>query len=219
MKMIPDHTGRFRLRPHYEIGEIEELCERTLADFLEDLYGQVLVPVPTEALTILIERDAADLDLYADLSGEGADVQGVTEFAAGARPSVKIARELTLQRWRAHRLRTTLAHEYGHVLLHAPLWEEQGAGGPNRCRRGALLARDRVVDWLEWQAGYVSGALLMLRRRVALLVEAYLRERGARGLRDGSIEAAELRRRASVAFDVSEEAAGVRLMKLGHPPG
>jgi hypothetical protein len=57
--------------------------------------------VPTEALTILIERDAADLDLYADLSGEGADVQGVTELAAGARPSVKIARELTLQRWRA----------------------------------------------------------------------------------------------------------------------
>ena len=54
---------------------------------------------------------------------------------------------------------------------------------------------------------------------MALLVEAFARERDGRGPRDGSIEAAELRRRASVAFDVSEEAAGVRLMKLGHPPG
>lgn len=219
MKLVPDRTGRFRQRPHYEIDELEQLCERTLTEFLTEVYGQALIPVPTEALTILIERDAADLDLYADLSGEGPDVQGVTEFVAGARPNVRIARELTLQRWRAHRLRTTLAHEYGHVLLHASLWQAQGAGGPNRCRRGALLPRDGGVDWLEWQAGYVSGALLMPRSRVALLVEAFVRERDGRGPRDGSIEAAELRRRASVAFDVSEEAAGVRLSKLGYSPG
>jgi hypothetical protein len=74
MKLVPDRTGRFRQRPHYEIDELEQLCERTLTEFLTEVYGQALIPVPTEALTILIERDAADLDLYADLSGEGPDV-------------------------------------------------------------------------------------------------------------------------------------------------
>jgi hypothetical protein len=114
MKLVRDTTGRFRERPHYELDELEEECERTVFSFLEEQYGQVLVPIPTNALVVLIEQYTEDVDLFADLSREGANVQGVTEFFTSGKPQVRIARELSKQFWRAHRLRSTLAHEYGH---------------------------------------------------------------------------------------------------------
>ena len=113
MKLIPDRTGRFPERPHYEIEELEEECERIMTTFLERRYGQMVIPVPTDALRVLIEGEAAKL-LRADLSHEGEEVHGITEFFPGCKPWVSIARELSTQPWRVHRERTTLAHEYGH---------------------------------------------------------------------------------------------------------
>ncbi len=70
---------------------------------------------------------------------------------------------------------------------------------------------------MEWQAGYVSGALLMPRRRAKLLVEAFLNYAGVKLPLDlESEEASKLKQRMSVACDVSHEAAAVRLLKLGH---
>ena len=109
MKMVRDTTGRFRERPHYELNELEEECERTAFTFLEEQYGQVLIPIPTNALVVLIEQYAEDLDLFADLSGEGASVQGVTEFFTSGKPQVRIARELSQQLWRG----APAAHDAG----------------------------------------------------------------------------------------------------------
>ena len=67
MKLVHDITGRFRERPHYELDELEEECEQTAFTFLEEQYGQVLIPIPTNALVVLIEQYAEDLDLFADL--------------------------------------------------------------------------------------------------------------------------------------------------------
>jgi hypothetical protein len=63
---------------------------------------------------VLIERDAAELDVATDLSDQVYDGFGVTLVYAGRKPTVKIARELWEQRARNNRLRMTLAHEYGH---------------------------------------------------------------------------------------------------------
>ena len=60
MKLIPDHTGRFPERPHYEIEELEDECERIITSFLERRYGQIVIPVPTDALKVLIEGEAAN---------------------------------------------------------------------------------------------------------------------------------------------------------------
>ena len=95
MKLVRDLTGRFRERPHYELDELEEECEQTAFTFLEERYGQVLIPIPTNALIVLVEQYTEDLDLFADLSGEGANVQGVTEFFTSGKPRVRIARELS----------------------------------------------------------------------------------------------------------------------------
>jgi len=125
MRYVRDQTGRFPERPHYEPKEIDTLFEHIVVGFLKARHGQVEFPFTTEDLTVLIEQETADLDPYADLSGYGAGVEGVTEFWPGRKPSVKIAKELAESDRRENRYRTTLSHEYGHVRLHGYLlaWE------------------------------------------------------------------------------------------------
>ena len=194
---------------------------------MEKRYGKLAFPIPTDALTKLIERDAGDLDLYADLSDEGSGVEGLTEFFPGELPHVRIASALSEQEWRAHRLRTTLAHEYGHVRFHGPLWEEK-LSSPSmsaelankavpRCNRDTVLGTS-TSDWMEWQAGRASGSLLMPSTHLRRLVSRYFERRGifADHVRSGSSAAAELEKMVSRTFFVSKEAARVRLGKLGY---
>lgn len=217
MKFIPDRTGRFPERTHYEVEELEEECERIITSFLDQRYGQMIIPVPTDALGVLIEREAAKL-IRADLSHEGEEVHGITEFFPGRKPLVSIARELSSQPWRAHRERTTLTHEYGHVHWHTPLYDRYCRPGErHKCARGQLLPRMGQTDWMEWQAGYVSGALLMPRSRVRMLVEAFRWEHSlGLPLCAGSVDGQILIGRVGEIFDVSREAAEVRLLQLGH---
>jgi Zn-dependent peptidase ImmA (M78 family) len=217
VKMIPDRTGRFPVRPHWEIRELEQKCEETITTLLRHRYGFDRIPVPTEALTVLIERDAADLDLAMNLSDEIHEVFGFTAFQRGRKPRVFIARELWEQRHRNNRLRTTLAHEYGHVLLHTWLYDEYGSLiEPEFCYWQSALPTSAVVDWFEWQAGYASGALLMPQSFMRRTVEAYFRDRIERPpVAKDSPEASALSERVSLAFDVSVEAAAVRLSQLG----
>src|SRR5262245_10401430 len=105
---VRDQTGRFPQRPHYKPEELDRECESLITTFIKGLHGKVGYPVETEDLKTLIERDTEDLDVYADLSTYGAEVEGVTEFNAGRKPSVKIARHLTEDDRRENRLRTTL---------------------------------------------------------------------------------------------------------------
>jgi hypothetical protein len=70
---------------------------------------------------------------------------------------------------------------------------------------------------MEWQAGYISGAMLMPRSRMQLHVAAVRSERSIEGhLAEDSIEGQVLIQRTSELFNVSPEAADVRLRQLGH---
>lgn len=218
MKMIPDRTGRFPERPHYEIEELEEECERIMESFLLSRYGQYSIPVPTEALVELLERETAKVNLYCDLSAEGEEVHGVTEFFPGQKPNVSIARELSFQHWREHRKRSTLPHEYGHVHWHAWLFDRYcNRQERHKCLRGQIVSVNGEIYWMEWQAGYISGAMLMPRSRMQLHVGAFRAERGVEGqLAANTIEGQVLIQRTSELFNVSPEAAEVRLRQLGH---
>jgi hypothetical protein len=218
MKMIPDRTGRFPERPHYEIEELEEECERIIESFLLSRYGQYSIPVPTEALVELLERETTEVNLYCDLSGEGEEVHGVTEFFPGQKPNVSIARELSFQHWREHRKRSTLPHEYGHVHWHAWLFDRYCKRHErHKCLRAHIVLASGEIDWMEWQAGYISGAMLMPRSRMQLHVAAFRAERGVGGrLDEESIEGQLLIQRTSELFKVSPEAARVRLRQLGY---
>lgn len=224
MRQVRDTTGRFSLRPHYEPSELDRACEQVLAGFYQSQGGKVPVPIPTDDLTRLIERDVSDFDPGADLSRYGADVEGVTEFRRGHKPRVRISAALAYEERRENRYRTTLTHEYGHVHFHAYLFEIEPKtdglfAGPDStgvqvCKREAILSAARI-DWMEWQAGYVCGALLMPKTLLCRAVAGYQETHrlfGPAGFDTPHGRALiELVRRT---FSVSEDAARVRLLKL-----
>ena len=226
MKYVPDKTGRFRERPHYHPAELDGECEAIITAFMEERCGGFVLPIPTDALTKLIERDAEYLDLYADLSEEeGDNIHGVTDFFPGKKPCVRIAKELSEQGWRDHRLRTTLTHEYGHVKFHDPLYQVKPASiglfsdafdrRPLKCKRDDMLNAP-ASDWMEWQAGYICGALLLPVSHVKRLVGDYIKARHLIGpLNAYSPHASSLISNIAEEFDVSEAAARIRLLKLG----
>lgn len=222
MKWVRDLTGRFPERPHYDPSELDYECEGILSGFLNSKYGTIGFPVSTDDLTVLIERDTSNLDLYADLSAEGDDIEGVTDFYPKKKPVVKITKDLSLETWRENRLRTTLMHEYGHVKFHAFLWDftrvklisdSSLRKGP-RCKRTTIINASGT-DWMEWQAGYISGAFLMPITALKDLVYSSFREWGVyKYLTAGSDHAEELITRVSKTFQVSRDAARVRLSQL-----
>lgn len=225
VKYVPDRTGRFSKRPHYKPEDLDRECENIITAFLNDAYGEAKFPVSTEDLTRLIERDSDDLDLYGDLTAYGPDVEGVTEFRPGQKPLVTISAKLADDDRRGNRLRTTLTHEYGHVHFHSYLWEIEPpqrnllTQNPNTnkqiCKRDTILDAAQT-DWMEWQAGYVCGALLMPVSRVRKLVGSYLEAQGLFGaLGHAGAHGQALIDQMQAAFQVSAEAARVRLFKLG----
>lgn len=226
MRWVLDRTGRLRKRPHYDPAEIDQACEALLIGFLRARYGAISFPISTNDLTVLLEQEVDDLDLYADFSEGARLVQGRTTFFRDGKPRVQIARELAEDVRRENRLRTTLTHELGHVRFHAFLWSGQAMNlsflhdldtplSP-QCTPNTLLHANQS-DWMEWQAGYASGAFLMPITPLHQMVRALLEEErlfGPISLQQAASH--ELIERVRLTFGVSEEAARVRLLKLGY---
>ncbi len=224
MRWVRDQSRRFERRPFYAQHELDAQCDEIVEDFLRDKNGSAAYPITTDDLTVMIERDAAELDLYANLASEGRGVEGVTEFRRRQKPSVRIAKYLSKSPSRENRLRSTLAHEYAHVVFHGFLWaledrlRKPGAVRPHyrRCRRSRVIAAPQS-DWMEWQAGYAGGALLMPITPLREIVEPALSGwRASRMVRTGTEHHSALVERVAAAFAVSKDAAGVRLIKLGY---
>jgi Zn-dependent peptidase ImmA (M78 family) len=225
MNWIPDNTGRFAKRPYYTPEELDAECEKIVTDFLRNKYGKIEFPISTEDLKLLLEQDVADLDLYADFATEGNDIEGDTKFFHGAKPKVRILKELTENDRMENRLRTTLTHEYGHVFFHTALFELERKNQSlfstkkketvNQCKREAIFSNSRK-DWMEWQAGYACGAILIPSSYLKdKLVEAAqfigIKEAVAHHSTKGNTLIAEI----ANFFQVSIDAATVRLLQKG----
>ena len=224
MKWVRDRSRRVELRPYYAQEEIDVHCQDVVMEFLREKNGHVELPMSTDDLTVLIEQGVSALDLYANLSAEGRDVEGVTEFHRNEKPSVRVARYLSADPSRENRLRSTLAHEYGHVMFHNFVWNMDPTRKratskrrrPPRCRRARIVAAPQA-DWMEWQAGYAGGALLMPVTPVRELVEDSLQEWGLfRRVEADTDRHNQLVGRIAGAFAVSKDAAKTRLHMLGY---
>ena len=192
---------------------MDATCERIVTDLLRDRHGAVRYPISTDDLTVLLERDTEDLDLFADLTNHGEDVEGLTIFRPGRKPVVRISRKLTNDPYRNNRLRSTLAHEYAHVLLHGFLWED------GRAKPGLQTAAESV-DWMEWQANYAAGALLIPLSVLARTVARHCGERsGAVPLPAAGPLVNSMITAVSRGYGVSRAAARVRLEQMGHLAG
>ena len=222
---VRDLTGRFHQRPHYEAAELDRECEKLITTFLTKTRGHVKYPVDTEDLKNLIETKAETLDVYANLAELGPNVEGVTEFRPGKKPRVFIADRLTEDDRRENRLRTTLTHEFGHVHFHTYLWDLEPARSPLLtrprtapekivCKRDTILDA-KVADWMEWQAGYVCGAILMPKTAVTALCLEHAEAHGRYGpAQIGTPGGHDLVSAVRDHFRVSEDAARIRLLKL-----
>lgn len=201
---------------------MDDRCEGIIQDFLLDKHGEVVYPISTDDVTVLVEQ-YAELDSVADLSAEDTDdmeVQGETKF--GSHPLVRIAAAL----WepsRENRLRTTLTHELGHVIFHSDLivqrdpnqlsWFDRDRTEAIQCLRAGII-HSTQTDWFEWQAGYASGSFLMPLTALRKMVLPLVGERRVSG-RQGAMLVTTVARR----FQVSIEAAHVRLDQLGYLGG
>ena len=226
MKWVTDRTGRFPKRPHYLREEIDSECEDVLSELRKSIDGKIAFPVTTDDLTVLIESRVEDLDLFADLSAEEGHVEGVTEFYPGRRPRVRISEKLTSDPRMVNRLRTTLTHEFGHVVFHSFLLSEnpqpRGLFGETRETHSKKCKRENILgaserDWMEWQAGYACGAFLMPHTELKQLIRSFIEVRHisvgrfATDSKDGELLVSAVCHH----FSVSRDAARVRLSQMG----
>lgn len=227
MKWVPDRTGKFIRRPHYDPVEIDQECERIIYDFLLKKYKKLKFPITTSDLTILVESYVEDLDMGVDLTEEDGEVEGVTEFKRGSRPTVKVSNVLVGNPMMENRLRTTLTHEFTHVTLHSFMFEietkprslfevesEMPAQLTHKCKRDNMLVTTEV-DWMEWQAGYGCGAFLAPASSLYNVVKDF---RQAHDIPVGilsliSDEGQQLIQTVAGEFQISRDAARVRLMQ------
>lgn len=222
VRWTSDPTERFPKRPYYEIDELEHECDALIAAFFRARHTPVTYPISTNDLTLLVESEANSLDLYAELDE---DVDGQTDFSLNSKPVVQIAKALSEQAYRENRLRTTLTHELAHIRFHAPLFVAKAMqprlfdddfNVATRCHRNTIIGAS-TADWLEWQAGYSSAAMLMPRHQVSVLVQEVIVEMDLPNpIAIGSVAGIHLMTKIRRAFLVSQEAAQVRLCQLGH---
>jgi Zn-dependent peptidase ImmA (M78 family) len=224
MRYERDSTGRFNRRPHYDALWIDEYCESIITDYVSGIGSDLGWPISTNTLTTMIEKDVDELDLYTNMKEHGlnSSVDGFTEYKFTGKPSVFINEKLSSKPYFEHRLRTTLMHEYGHVLLHSPLFRPDSPCKllklPEQWERPTPLTlsqRASSKDWMEWQANYAMGALLMPRTAVNELAGWYARKYGfAPPFARKTGHARDLVQSTCKQFLVSEEAALIRLKQM-----
>jgi hypothetical protein len=160
------------------------------------------------------------------------NILGYTEFGADGVRAVVITSSLDDEGGRVseRRIRTTLAHEAGHGLLHAHLFSggskpsylfaDDGDRPEILCRdvQGERETKGPMGQWWELQANLAIGSLLMPRALVARASERFCTAAGLLGLpifREDQRGAA-IRELAEV-FDVNPVVARIRLIEIFPP--
>lgn len=225
MKWVWDKTHRFRMRPEYTLEELDDQCEALVSGYLRKRHGEVSFPIRTDDLRFLVEMESESLILDSGLGQEGGAVEACTEFRPGHKPAVRIASMLATVPSLEKRFRAALAHQYGHVHFHDFLFQtEEGSwlslfeGPPDSRPRLHRCRRDSVVplsddNWMEWQAGYVCGALLMPAGPLIAHVRDFRRARDLdhAALSERSLDGAALIREVAERFQTSWDTARTRL--------
>lgn len=178
MKTFRTTKGPFAERPYYKDQEIENICTDALREV-------GLLPANPEPIRIdrFIEKRFGVVPSYEDLP-EG--VLGLTRFGKNGVHEVVVANALdgdssaTAER----RVRTTLAHEGGHCLLHTHLFvlatpSQNLFGDFSEPTKPKILCRDAANSqysgqWWEFQANMAMGHLLMPRQLIQQAAEEFL---------------------------------------------
>ncbi|MGJ5814462.1 ImmA/IrrE family metallo-endopeptidase [Paludibaculum fermentans] len=219
MKVFRSRRGPFQEQPYYEDAEIEAIC-------LDELRQFGLLPSQPEP--IRVERF---VEKRFDVTVESADlpegILGFTEFTASGVSRIFVSARLEEEgsKTSERRVRSTIAHEAGHGLLHAHLFAIQNTAplfadntDPKApkvlCREGGAdpARRNYGGEWWEFQANAAMGHLLVPKPLLPIAVGDYLVPAGNLGgkcINPTRYEAAV--RAVAEAFDVNAIVARIRL--------
>jgi hypothetical protein len=191
MKSYKAKSGPFNERPYYTDADIESTCTDELRRF--DLLPNKPSPIRIERF---IEKRFLVSPEYDDLPD---GVLGLTRFGLKGVQGIVIARALDEEGTVTsdRRVRTTLAHETGHGLLHAHLFimgksTNSLFGDFSDPSLPKVLCWDVPVNaaatrsgydgrWWEYQANRTIGPLLMPRALVQMALEPMLKPVGTFG--------------------------------------
>lgn len=230
MRSYRTQSGPFPKQPFYKLSEIESIC-------VDELQKVDLFPTSPSPIRIdrFIEKRFSVQPTYADLPN---GLLGFTRFGRNGVEEIVVSQSLDDEGTKPaeRRLRTTLAHEGGHGLLHAHLFvletrpDSLFAGGLASdapkilCREGGVSGvddsarRKPVYTWWEFQANQAMGALLLPESLVAKALESKIESRGMLGTAVlPSSNREEAIRLITETFDVNPIVARIRLEAL-YPP-
>jgi hypothetical protein len=220
MRKVPTPSGRFAFQLYFDdLGEIDEICLEALKE------QSLLPPIPTPVrIERFVEKQFRAPLRYEDL---GQDYLGCTIFnSSGGVDAILVSRSLEEQNTTParRRVRSTVAHEAGHGLLHGSLFI--GDNFPDRGknqRRILCRSQDILVEtqssyrgrWWEFQANQAIGSLLLPRPRM----NAFLDQSGIKLDSSGrcsltSSQRESLAKKAAVTFDVNPIVVRIRLDSL-----
>jgi hypothetical protein len=213
MKSRRSAGGPFAEKPFFTDSDIESMC-------VDELSKQGLLPDSPGPIRIdrFIEKRFGKPHVYEELP-EG--VLGVTRFGAKGVQEIVVASFLEEEATKTaeRRLRTTLAHEAGHALLHAFLFvlgqQKPLFGDWTESQKPKVLCRDASSEWWEVQANMVIGPFLMPKPLVQKALFPYMTDEGVFGtptLPEGRRE--EAARDLAEVFNVNPAVARIRLEKL-----
>lgn len=190
MRTYRTSAGPFVERPFYSADEVERICVEALR--LTDLLPKDPEPIRIDRF---IEKRFKVVPEYKDL---GTGVLGMATFGRNGVHGITVAQalddEATVSSER--RIRTTLAHEGGHGLLHTHLFafaDEKLLFGEYTPSGPAVLCRDingtpnkskYSGQWWEYQANMAMGSLLMPRALVIKATDKFLAQSGNMGLKE-----------------------------------
>ena len=184
MKTIRSKSGPFTERPHFELQEIDRLCADELRQ--NALYPSTPSPIRIDRF---IEKRFGVSPRYETLPKS---VLGFTKFGPRGVEEVVVAAELDDEGTDVarRRLRTTLAHEAGHGLMHAylfavglkpkSLFDDDSDEPQILCRDvdGLKDGNRYQGKWWEYQANRAIAALLLPRGLVEVAIESLLAKEG-----------------------------------------
>ena len=228
MRMLKTDVGPFAERPFYEQKEIESITAMELRSV--ELLPRRPSPIRVDRF---LEKRFGLAEDYADLP---AGILGYTQFGSQGAEAVMISRSLEEEGGvvAKRRIRTTLAHEAGHILLHAHLFvigDSRESARPFSdefdARDRSILCRDSNIEvaggltggydgrWWEYQANQAMGALLLPKALVLKALDGLLVTAGVMGIpRLDASERLTASESLSTTFDVNPVVARHRLDQL-----
>lgn len=220
-RWLADGTRRFARRPVFGTDDIETAAANLSTDYYATRGQEPQTAWSDDDLERLVDAITSEYDSACDLSFIDFDVEGATQFSFINDPVVMIERRLATEQFRRRR-RMTIAHEIGHVVVHRMLFQPSAAemmelftdlegAAPVYCFREGIARGD---DWMEWQASYFAAALLMPRGDVLSSLGDHFSNREVLSFPPSSRQAKTAIEIISTAYDVSADAAKVRLIEM-----